>query len=339
LCDLPVRFDTYHSCAYGCSYCFVRAKRRDLADVRPAESIAALRRWIDRKRTQETRWCDWRIPLHIGGVSDPLQPAERVQHRTLACLELLAAERHPFVLSTKSTLAVESPWLDVLSECVAVVQVSMVAPSFDRLEPGAPPFRARLAALRGLVPRVCRVLVRIQPYIPDVLRPVLKALPRYASAGVHGVIVEGLKRKRAAAGTVKVGADWCLPVDVLRRDLECIRSRCHELGLRFYAAENRLRSLSDDRCCCGVDGLPGFRPNRANLNSLVFGQSLRYRSAMQLAGSGRCFKALAQCPVSTVALKRLSYADCMGIAAVVPVYREAMGLRRRPATAPARAAG
>jgi len=334
LCDLPVRFDTYHGCAHACSYCFVRAKRRNLADVGPAESVAALRRWIAGERAQETRWCNWRIPLHIGGLSDPLQPAERVQHRTLACLELLAAEHYPFVLSTKSTLAVEAPWLDVLSQGRAVVQVSMVAPSFDRMEPGAPPFRARLATIRRLVPRVSRVLVRIQPYMPDVLRPVLKVLPRYASAGVHGVIVEGLKRKHAAAGTVKVGADWCLPVDVLRRDLECIRSRCHELGLRFYAAENRLRRLSDDRCCCGVDGLPGFRPNRANLNSLVFGQSLRYRSAMQLAGSGVCFKALAQCPVSTVALKRLSYADCMELAAAVPAWRKAMGLprarRKRP---------
>jgi DNA repair photolyase len=329
LCDLPVRFDTYSGCAHGCTYCFVRARRRDLADVRPAESVAALRRWIAGHRTQETRWCDWRIPLHVGGLSDPLQPIEREQHRTLACLELLAAERYPFVLSTKSTLAVESPWLDVLSECVAAVQVSMVAPSFDRMEPGAPPFRARLAMLRRLVPRVRRVLVRIQPYVPAVRRAVLAVLPRYAAAGVHGVIVEGLKRKHAGAGLVKVGADWCFPADVLRRDLESIRARCHQLGLRFYSAENRLRCLSDDRCCCGIDGLSGFRPNRANLNTLVFGRPLRYRAAMRVAGSGLCFKALAQSPLSTVALKRLSFTDCMDMAARVPVYRAAMGLRSR----------
>lgn len=224
LCDLPCRLDVYSNCAHACTYCFTRAKRRDLADVRPAESVAALRRWIDGHRTLETRWCDWRIPLHIGGVTDPLQPIEREQRRTLACLKLLAAERYPPVLSTKSTLAAETPWLDVLSQCAAAIQVSMVAPSFDRLEPGAPPFRARLAALRRLAPRVLRVLVRVQPYVPNVLRAVLKALPRYASAGVHGVIVEGLKRRHAAPGTVKVAADWCLPVDLLRPDLECIRS-------------------------------------------------------------------------------------------------------------------
>jgi len=158
----------------------------------------------------------------------------------------------------------------------------------------------------------------------------LKALPCYASAGVHGVIVEGLKRKRATPGTVKVGADWCLPVEVLRPHLERIRSRCHELGLRFYCAENRLRRLSDSRCCCGVDGLPGFRPNRANLNSLAFGRPLRYRAAMRLPGSGHCFKALAQCPVSSIALKQLSYADCMDLAAATPAFRRAMGLRSQP---------
>jgi DNA repair photolyase len=320
-----VHFDTYRGCAHGCSYCFARAKR-DLADVRPGESVAALRRWLDGHRTRETAWCDWRIPLHFGGLSDPLQPCERQQRRTLACLELLAEKRYPFVLSTKGVLAIEPPWRNVLAGCNVVVQVSMTSPRFDRLEPGAPPFAARLKMLRNLAQLVPRVIVRVQPYVPHVLNDVLRALPRYAAAGVHGITIEGMKSKRAAHGLVKVTGDWCYPVEVLEPHFLRIREHCHRLGLRFYAAENRLRRLGDDRCCCGIDGLPGFVPNRANLNAPVFGLPLRYRRAMRQPGSAGAFKSLAQSPLSSVALKRFSYADCMGIVARVPAYRAAMGL-------------
>jgi DNA repair photolyase len=248
-----VRFDPYAGCAHGCRYCFARAKG-DLARIRPAESVAALRRFIAGDRTLETRWCNWRIPLHIGGLSDPLQPIERDQRRTLACLELLAAERYPFVLSTKSTLAAEPPWFEVLPACRVCLQISMMAPSFDHLEPGAPSFAERSKVLAKLARRLPRTIIRCQPFVPGVVEQVLRMLPRYAAAGVWGVTFEALKWKRAARGLVKVAGDWCYPVDVLEPAFQRLRDRCHALRLRFLSAENRLRRLSDDRCCCGTAG-------------------------------------------------------------------------------------
>lgn len=327
-CDLPVRFDTYRGCGHGCAYCFSRAKN-DLAVVRPAESVAALQRWLAGYRNAETSWCDWPLPLHFGGVSDPLQPAERSQRRTLACLEALADARYPFILSTKSTLAVESPWRDALARCNVVVQVSLVAPALDAQEPGAPPFAARLKMLPTLARLVPRVVVRIQPYSPDLLSAVLRYLPRYAAAGVHGVTVEGLKHRHAAPGLVKVGADWCYPVEQLAADFARIKTDCHALGLRFYCAENRLRALSDSRSCCGRDGLAGFTPNRANLNSAVVGAPLRFRRRMRRPGTAAAFKSLCQGAKSTPALRRLSYAEAMRLVARVPGYRAALGLPSR----------
>jgi DNA repair photolyase len=331
LCDLPVRFDTYRGCSHACRYCFAAAKR-DLTDVERGESVDALRRWIAGQRTLETAWCDWDIPLHWGGLSDPFQPCERRDKRSLACLDAFAESGYPVVISTKGTLLGERVYLDRLRRCNAVVQVSLVAPSFAPLEPNAPPFRQRFALIRRLVPHVRRVLVRIQPYMPQVFQEVLRSLPRYAAAGVHGIIVEGLKRKRAAPGTLKVAGDWCLPIDQLAADFRRLRDRCHALRLRFYCAENRLRRLTDDRCCCGMDGLAGFRPNRANLNSLVFGASVRYSARMRAPGNAGAFKGLCQDAPGAPgpALASLSYAGAMGLAATVPAYRAALGLPPKP---------
>lgn len=56
---------------------------------------------------------------------------------------------------------------------------------------------------------------------------------------------------------------------VLRRDFEELLEHVHELGMRFYSAENRLRSMGDDLCCCGIDGL-GWKTNTGNLVHMLF---------------------------------------------------------------------
>ena len=77
LCDLPVRFDTYKGCSHGCVYCFAQ-KKANMSDIKPYESVFVLKNFIEGKRGRDTSWCDWDIPLHWGGMSDPFQPAEKV---------------------------------------------------------------------------------------------------------------------------------------------------------------------------------------------------------------------------------------------------------------------
>ena len=330
LCSLPVRFDTYRGCGVRCTYCFA-AKKRDLADLGAGEGVKALRDWIGGRRTHDTRWCDWNLPLHWGGMSDPFQPAERAERRSLAALEVFAESGYPVVTSTKGAeLLAEPAYRDRLRQCNAVVQVSMVAPALDRREPGAPPFARRLRVLETLAKCARRLIVRCQPYMPGLCGAVLRALPRYADAGVHGVTVEGLKSPRATPGMVKLGSDFVYPLAPLRRDFLRLRERCHELGLRFYAAENRLRALGDDLCCCGVADLPGWRVNLSNLNQLVAGKPIRYTRRMREPGTAGVFKALCQDAVSTPALKGMSYADAMELVRRVPVFLTMMGLDGGP---------
>lgn len=76
LCDLPIRFDTYKGCSHLCKYCFA-AKKRELNDIKRGETINQLLNFIKGNRSINTNWCDWNIPLHWGGMSDPFQPIEK----------------------------------------------------------------------------------------------------------------------------------------------------------------------------------------------------------------------------------------------------------------------
>ena len=43
----------------------------DISKVQKGEGVKALMSWIQGKRTSETNWCDWNIPLHWGGRERP----------------------------------------------------------------------------------------------------------------------------------------------------------------------------------------------------------------------------------------------------------------------------
>ena len=182
LCDLPVRFDTYKGCSHGCSYCFV-SRKADISQIATGESAASLRSWIAGKRTSRTAWCDWDIPLHWGGMSDPFQPAEKVKGRSLEALRVFAETQYPFVVSTKSALIAEEPYFSLIKQCNCVVQFSIVTPEYDKIEKGASSYRERLEAARNIATHK-RVIFRLQPYIPGAFRQVLNNLREFAEAGV-----------------------------------------------------------------------------------------------------------------------------------------------------------
>lgn len=310
LCEYPVRLDTYSGCSHGCKYCFARTKV-DIEKVTMKNCAKQLRGFIEGKRNGVTKWCDWAIPLHWGGLSDPFQPVERRAGASLECLKIFAETKYPVIISTKGKLITEEPYLSILRECNAVVQVSMVCSSYDRMEPGAPSFEERLSMVARLAGNCRRVIVRAQPYITGVKREFLSNIPRFAKAGAHGVTVEGMKFKKGKPGLVKVRGDYCYPEDLLEAHYALIRDACHDAGLAFFCAENRLRPMGDSPACCGCGDLPGFRGNRFNAVSLLNGIDCAPTERMKEVGTAMCFKAIHQSPGSSIELRNESFASQM----------------------------
>jgi len=328
LCDMPIRFDSYLGCSHGCTYCFT-CRKRDNAQIEPAESVQRIRSFIEGKREMETNWCDFEQPLHWGGMSDPFQrEAEGARGTSLEILKLLAETGYPVVFSTKSTLVVEEPYRSLMKRANLIAQVSMLGSSYDVIEPGAPTFAERLEMLPRLVEQVRRVVVRAQPFIPGMEREIIAAIPEYAEAGVYAVTVEGLKRSKKQPGYIKLGADFVRSEAELRRAFKRIKEACHSHGLVFLCAENRLRKeMSDSLACCGTADLENFgRTNTANMNHLDAAGRIEYTDWMREPGTAKVWKNLGQTTMVWRAVCQMSYADAMDLSLRTKGMREAMGL-------------
>lgn len=311
VCDMPVRFDTYEGCTHACAYCFVKLKK-DISQVTKGEGVKSLENFIKGHRGKDVSWCDWSIPIHWGGVSDPFQPAERIQKYSLQALELFAKTKYPFAVSTKGGLIAEEPYLSLLSQCNAVVQVSLVSPLFDSIETGAPPYEERMNIIVKVAPKVKRFIVRVQPFVMEAKPDILKAIKRYKEMGVYGITVEGMKYKRKKQGLIKLGGDFVYPVKTLKRAFEEIKAVCHKYGLVFYSAENRLRNMGDSLSCCGTDGLKGFKSNSYNVTHFIYDKkNFKPTKAMTEKGSAMCVRALSQNTASYNVIKDKSLYDMM----------------------------
>lgn len=306
LCDLPVRFDTYEGCSHACSYCFAN-RHRDIRMIKPDETARRLEAFIRGERKERLEWIDWDLPLHWGGMSDPFQPLERVKRYSLQALEVFARTQYPFVVSTKNKLIAEEPYLSLIKQCNCVVQFSIVCPQYDNIEKGASTFEERLEAIKKITPYK-RVNARCQPYIPDVKNDVIKSIYRLHDAGVHGVIFEGMKfLDKRHPGTKKVGGDICFPSDVLKKDFLEFKSLLHKLGMKFYCGENRLRGISDELCCCGVEGM-GWKVNTANLNHFIYDrENFRYTEGQKTRNARELFWSLHQTALWGAQHKTLTY--------------------------------
>lgn len=310
ICNVPVRLDTYRGCSHNCKYCFTYRKY-DISTIKKDETIDSLKSFINGNRIQELQWCDWNIPIHWGGMSDPFQPAERKYRNSLECLKVFAETKYPFIVSTKNTLPLEEPYFSLFKECNCVFQCSMVCPTTSKIEEGAPHFEERLKMMKKMSEIVPRTIVRCQPYMIEFHNEIKEQIPRIAEAGIYGIVYEGLKMQKRTKGLVKNGADFVYPKKLLKQKFQDLKNECHKYGLKFFSGENRLRGMGDSLTCCGCEGLEGFEVNKYNLNYYVYKpDELKSTNKMSELNTGSCFYSFIQNTEGRI-VKKMSFKDIM----------------------------
>ena len=166
----------YMGCAHRCTFCYVRAfeRRADRAwDAAYGTSIRVKVNVAEVLRRELARPSWKRAFVAFGAATDPYQPAEGRYRLSRACIETMAAARNPFGIVTRGTLVVRD--IDALQEASrrARVGVHLSIPTLDHgvwaaTEPGSPPPRQRLRALRALADAGIEAAVAMAPILPGI---------------------------------------------------------------------------------------------------------------------------------------------------------------------------
>ncbi len=195
--DVPFdrSINPYRGCEHGCIYCFARPSHAWLGLSPGLDFETRLFAKPDAPHLLET---ELRAPryrpatLAIGTNTDPYQPVERRLRIMRGCLEVLAAFRHPVIITTKGALVTRD--IDILAPMAAqgLAAVAISLTTLDRdlcrvLEPRAATPKARLDAIRQLSAAGIPVTAMVAPVIPRVTDHELERLLEAArEAGASG---------------------------------------------------------------------------------------------------------------------------------------------------------
>ena len=200
-CYTILRLDPYIGCGHSCVYCYTRffpSLRRSQPAAR-VDYPKLLEAAVEKLRRAGLEL----PPLHMSALTEPFQPLERKLALSLRLLRAALRMRVPLLISTKSTLVAEPPWLDAVKELagegLAAVQLSVAFLEdgvAKALEPGAPPPSERLRAAEKLSSEGVPLVLRMQPLVPY-LNSGEEYAERYAEAaravGARHVIAEALR--------------------------------------------------------------------------------------------------------------------------------------------------
>ena len=281
-CSVPLRIDTYSSCQFSCSYCFSKA-RGGASLTKSNQEIVPTQ--LEKRLSQVSRgrisgavdeFLARRIPVQLGGMNDPFSPWEQERRKTLETLKILRDFQYPTLISTKSTMLAEEPYLEVLTTGNFLVRISATAGSSDtraELEKGVQSWEDRLRAAEKLSSRGVPVSFRFQPIVFGEEDHVISMIRSAGSSGVRHISAEYLKlpmekssrqtsylarsfpnmtdtyRKQNAR---QVGRELVLPSSTKVEGLYQLRAETVGNEMMFGFAENEFLHLNTFQSCCNA---------------------------------------------------------------------------------------
>jgi DNA repair photolyase len=158
--------DLYENCAYDCKYCVYRSGDK-MGKIYPlATSPESLAEQLQKTKSRGI--------LYLGPKADVYQPMERKVLITRAVLQLLARERVPTFIVTRSELIRRD--FDILQDMAndGLIEISVtIASASDHpsIEPNSPTVAERLSLIRELRRSGIPVSVHMSPIIPHLDSP------------------------------------------------------------------------------------------------------------------------------------------------------------------------
>ena len=195
-----ITVDPYVGCYYGCKYCYGIGDEEIPEPYRPKIGVKTnLPNMLKNRLAAFIQ----KIPVALGAVSEPYQPAEEEFKITRTCIEIIAENNNPLQIFTKSSLILRD--MDLISEysqkdlCAVTVTISTIDKSVNELfEPQAQSVGERLNLISELRRHdvLCGVsLAPIIPYVNDSQRQLEDVFKAVKEVGAEYIIPSGLAIK------------------------------------------------------------------------------------------------------------------------------------------------
>lgn len=289
-CSLPMTFDTYSNCAFGCVYCFSQyqrgigaaAEKYKAKDVRSVNVEKVKGIFTGERKSQFANYVKDRKTMQWGGLSDQFDNFERKYGVTLELLKFFKEIDYPLTFSTKATWWLDDKRYTDLFKGQKNWNVKFSIITLDeedarKIEKGVPTPQERLEAIEKFTALDAGgATLRLRPFIIGVTsKNYLELIRAAAERGATAMTTEFfcLERRsiKNAAENYKVISD-CIGRDIvefysknshgqgylrLNRKVKepyvrKMRDLCHELGMRFYVSDAHFKEACDNCCCCGL---------------------------------------------------------------------------------------
>jgi len=287
-CGNPFRIDTYKGCNFGCKYCYANSRNGnyssdfDVADFNIIEKL--FYKAFDTQKAYKDiniELLRHKVPLHLGGMSDPFQDREWEYGLTYKFLQLTNKYNYPVMISTKCANLPEKYW-NILNPNIHAFQISLIGfnDNFIKVhEINTPTATKRIEFIKLLHNKEFWVGLRIQPLI-DIYEAI--SLIKNVEDYINYITIEHLK----------IPKDNKTVFDTYNKILN-VKENYYDYGRRNYelkkeikeknvqqiknitkipvgVGDNDLHKLTDTRCCCGIDTINENFNNWMKYNETYF---------------------------------------------------------------------
>lgn len=288
---MPMTFDTYSNCSFGCMYCFSQyqrgiggAKEHYLAkEVHPVnvERIKKMFTDPDQYAGQFATYIKQRRVMQWGGLSDQFDGFERKYGKTLELLRFFKEINYPLCFSTKATWFTEDERYMELIRGQKNWNFKFSIITLDEakahiIERGVPTPLQRLDAIERIAHADAGgATLRLRPFIIGVSTPTYLDLIREADKrGATALSTEFFcveQRSQKLKEYMPKLSELCgfdlmalykkysvaqgylrLNRKIKKPFVENMKNLCDEIGMRFYVSDAHFKEMCCNGSCCGL---------------------------------------------------------------------------------------
>lgn len=290
-CSMPMTFDTYSNCSFGCLYCFSQFQRaigngkenylqKSVKNVNP-KKIMQMFSDPDKYAGQFATYIKQRRVMQWGGLSDEFDGYERKFGVTLELLRFFKEINYPLCFSTKATwFTKDERYMELIrGQKNWNFKFSIITKDAEKariMEKGVPSPEERLKAIERIANAGAGgATLRLRPFIIGITTPTYLDLIRDAgNRGATALSTEFMcveQRSNTLEERMPIFDQLCgfdfmafykkysvssgylrLNRKVKEPFIRNMKAVCDEIGMRFYVSDAHFKELCCNGSCCGL---------------------------------------------------------------------------------------